>query len=100
MAAEQVGAIDLNRSRAVFYSNLFSFSSTLHNESAMFLGTGNTLRLEINETPESGFNDNQFIVDNFSVQGPIPEPSSLALIVVTGVAVTAWRARARRRIGL
>ena len=49
----------------------------------MFLGTGNALRLEINEMPESGFNDNQFIVDNFSVQGPIPN-LSLALIV-TGV---------------
>ena len=94
-----VSIIDLT-TNGVLYSNLFSFSSTLHNESAMFLGTGNTLRLEINEMPESGVNDNQFIVDNFSVQGPIPEPSSLALIVVTGVAVTAWRARARRRIDL
>jgi hypothetical protein len=32
-----------------------------------FLGDGDTYRLEIQETPQSGFNDNEYVVDNFSV---------------------------------
>jgi len=43
-----------------------------------FTGTGDTLRLQIDENPQSGYNDNEFIVDDFSVT-PVPEPATLAL---------------------
>jgi hypothetical protein len=45
--------------------------------SSSFLGNGDTYRLEIQESPESGINDNKFIVDDFSVTA-VPEPSALA----------------------
>ena len=38
-----------------------------HRVSAQFKGTGTILRLRIEEAPESGYNDNTFIADNFSV---------------------------------
>ncbi len=54
-------------------------------ESQSFVGTGNALRLRILENPESGFNDNKYIVDNFEVN-PVPEPASL-LVVGAGLAM-------------
>ncbi len=94
----EVSVVDL-MTNGVLYSALFSFSSTLHHESANFLGTGDALRLEIQELPESGSNDNQFIVDNFSVQGPIPEPSTFALIAMSAVAAAAYRSGSRAKTG-
>ena len=65
---------------AVLFNQTYSFSSTLHHESTTFLGTGDTLRLRLQESPQSGSNDNQFIVDNFSVD--VPEARTLGLVIV------------------
>ena len=43
---------------------------------ADFSGSGDDLRLRIQENPASGYNDNAFIVENFSVT-PVPEPASI-----------------------
>lgn len=40
----------------------------LHHEVVGFTGTGNSLRLRFRESPESGFNDNTFILDNIAVE--------------------------------
>lgn len=64
----------------------YGFSATLHHESFTFIGTGNALELRVKESPQSGFNDNTFIVDNFSVQA-VPEPSSLLLLGLGGGAL-------------
>lgn len=61
------------------FDGLYSFSSTLGHETATFTGTGDAFRLEIRESPESGFNDNRFMVDNFVVTA-IPEPTAAALV--------------------
>lgn len=57
---------------AVLFNGLYDPTAvpdlTVQSVSAGFTGTGDTLRLEIQETPESGNNDNQFIVDNFDVE--------------------------------
>jgi hypothetical protein len=56
-------------------------STDLYHVLTSFIGTGDTLRLEIQENPESGFNDNSFIVDNFSVDtAPVPAPVPLLLL--------------------
>jgi hypothetical protein len=91
----EVSIVDL-MTNAVLYSGFFSFSSTLHHETASFLGTGNNFRLELQESPESGINDNQFIVDNFSVDA-VPEPSTVALLVAAGAVSVARFSRARRK---
>jgi hypothetical protein len=44
-----------------------------------FTGTGDPLELLIDENPQSGYNDNQFMVDNFSVtgsSGSVPDGAS------------------------
>jgi hypothetical protein len=44
----------------------------VHHVAANFIGTGNALRLRVEESLESGYNDNTFVVDNFSVvAGPL-----------------------------
>jgi hypothetical protein len=50
----------------------------VQNVTTTLTGTGNSLQLQIDENPQSGYNDNEFIVDDFSVT-PVPEPSTLAL---------------------
>jgi hypothetical protein len=50
----------------------------IQNVSTTLTGTGNALQLQIDENPQSCYNDNEFIVDDFSVT-PVPEPSTLAL---------------------
>jgi hypothetical protein len=75
----QISITDLTTS-AVLYNGLFSYSAALSHVVDDFLGTGNTLRLEIQETPESGVNDNQFIADNFSVTA-VPEPGAGVLLI-------------------
>jgi MYXO-CTERM domain-containing protein len=64
----------------VLASNSYSFDAALHHEVVPFLGTGNTVRLRIEE--QSGFNDNTFIVDNFSV---VPTPGAAALLGLGGL---------------
>ncbi len=58
---------------AVLFDGLYYYDGNgphpVHHVSAGFAGTGNGLRLRIQQSPESGFNDNTFVVDNFSVTG-------------------------------
>lgn len=54
----------------------YGLSTGLHSEVFTFTGTGNAIRLRVKCSPESGYNDNTFIVDNFSVQA-VPEPMSM-----------------------
>lgn len=65
----------------------------LHSESFTFTGTGNTLRLRIMHAPESGFNDNTFIVDNFAVE-LVPSPAGAAVLGLGGLLAMG---RSRRR---
>jgi Protein of unknown function (DUF642) len=51
----------------VLYQGNFPWSAGLHHVSSTLVGTGHTLRLRIMEAPESGANDNGFIVDNFAI---------------------------------
>ena len=72
----------------VLFDGLYSYDGNgphpVYDVVADFVGTGNSLRLRIQETPESGYNDNTFIVDNFSV-AVVPEPSAISLLAVFGV---------------
>ena len=52
----------------------------VHHMSLMFGGDGSAYRVRIFNNPESGFNDNTFIVDNFSLTSSVPEPASLAVL--------------------
>ena len=51
----------------VLYHGNFTWATGPHHVGSVFVGTGNTLRLRVQESPESGTNDNGFIVDNFVV---------------------------------
>ena len=54
----------------VLFTGLYSYDTSfgpVHLVTTNFFGTGNPLRLRIEETPETGVNDNMFVVDNFSV---------------------------------
>jgi hypothetical protein len=51
----------------VLYHGNFAWSAGTHHVNASFSGTGNLLRLRIQESPETGINDNAYIVDNFAV---------------------------------
>ncbi|MFO0858151.1 MAG: DUF642 domain-containing protein [Phycisphaerales bacterium] len=55
-----------------------------HNETLSFAGSGNTLRLRVTCNPESGYNDNTFIVDNFAVEA-IPAPGAVAALSIGSV---------------
>jgi hypothetical protein len=52
---------------SVLYHISFPWSAGSHHVTTAFTGTGNPLRLRIQENPESGINDNTYIVDNFAV---------------------------------
>jgi hypothetical protein len=96
---------------AVLYSGNFAAASGLHHVTAQFTGTGNPLRLRIRENPQSGTNDNTFIVDNFvvdlaapvqaavAIATPTLDPTMLALMSlgVLGAGVIAVRRRNRTR---
>ncbi|MBS0583877.1 MAG: IPTL-CTERM sorting domain-containing protein [Proteobacteria bacterium] len=51
----------------VLYSGNFAAAAGTHHVTALFAGSGNPLRLRVRENPQSGINDNTFIVDNFAV---------------------------------
>ncbi|MBS1709613.1 MAG: PEP-CTERM sorting domain-containing protein, partial [Armatimonadetes bacterium] len=86
-----VSLTDLVTGQVLYHGNFGQPDANLHHESANFVGTGNALRLEIIESPESGYNDNAFIVDNFSVES-VPEPLTL-----TGLGLAALLAARRRK---
>lgn len=90
-----VSIVDLTTS-SVLYSGNHAFAGGLHHEAASFVGTGNQLRLRVQYAPQSGYNDNTFMVDNFSITAaPVPEPTSLALLL-GGLGVVGLIARRRR----
>ncbi len=91
---------------AVLYHGNFAWAAGSHHVSFGFVGTGNPLRLRVQESPESGTNDNGFIVDNFAVDPiaatattavsiPTLSPSMLGLLGAL-LAVLALAARSRR----
>jgi len=63
-------------SNSVLIQGTYGLLAGLHTEVLSFAGNGGNLRVRIRHSPESGYNDNTFIVDNFSVQ-PVPEPASV-----------------------
>jgi hypothetical protein len=64
---------------AVLYSANFAWVGGLHHEVASFSGTGSPLRLRVQELPESGGNDNSYMVDNFDVSA-VPEAATWLLM--------------------
>jgi len=81
---------------ATLFDGVYAYNVALGHESATFAGTGNDLRLEIRENPESGFNDNRFIVDNFAVIA-IPEPAAWTAWSALGAAAGLLLRTIRRR---
>lgn len=79
---------------ADLYSKTSPWTAALVQEGGSFLGTGNILRLRVVQAT-TGFNDNAFIVDNFSVNA-VPEPSSIALAIASALAGLAFVSRRRR----
>ena len=67
----------------------------LHSVTASFTGTGNPLRLRVQEQVESTGNDNGFVVDNFSVTlTAIPEPAAIAVFLgLIAVGFAGWQRR-------
>lgn len=91
---------------SVLYHGNFAWTAGLHHVSASFSGTGNPLRLRIQEIPETGVNDNAYIVDNFVVLAsgaaassavPTLDPALLALLACLLLAVGVAAARLPRR---
>ncbi len=76
--------------QAIVLEQSYAFDAALHHEILTFVGTGNTLRLLVQESPQSGGNDNCFMVDNFSVIVPVP---STGLLLGLGGLVVARRKR-------
>ena len=52
---------------SILYHGNFAQTAGLQHVNASFTGTGNPLRLRIQEIPETGVNDNAYIVDNFVI---------------------------------
>ncbi len=68
---------------AVLAHGSYGVDAGLHSESFDFVGSGNAFRLRVKCAPESGYNDNTFIVDNFAVN--VPTPAGLAMIGIGGM---------------
>ncbi len=77
---------------AVLVNASYGLSPGLHSELFNFTGTGNALRLQVRHNPESGFNDNTFIVDNFDVS-VVPAPGVAAFMGIGALAAGARRRR-------
>ncbi len=71
---------------AVLAQGSYGQLAGLHSESFNFAGTGNALRLRVKVAPESGYNDNAFIADNFAVN-VVPTPGSVAAIALGGLVI-------------
>lgn len=68
--ALKISVTDLATSNALFVGLYYYDGAAphlVHHISSSFTGSGNILRLRIEESPESGYNDNTFVVDNLSV---------------------------------
>lgn len=90
----------------VLYHDNFAWTAGSHHVNVSFSGTGNPLRLRIQESPETGANDNAYIVDNFVVVAsgapiatPVPtlDPGLMALLACLVLAVGVVTVRSLRR---
>ncbi len=66
----------------VVFTQISNWTPSLVHVNSVFQGTGNNLRLRVSQQ-NTGFNDNAFIVDNFSVT-TVPEPGSMVLFAIGG----------------
>jgi len=87
-------SVEDTTSDTFLYNGLLSPASpslVVQHVSTSFLGDGDTYRLEIQETPQSGFNDNEYIVDNFSVTttGSVPDATTWATEGIAAMALVA-----------
>ena len=90
----------------VLYHGTFAWAVGSHHVIATVVGTGNPLRLRVQESPETGTNDNGFIVDSFAVDAVVTTTPTAANIPTLSlpmlallaalVAVFAWKARRDR----
>jgi hypothetical protein len=87
----------------VLYHGNFAWAAGSHHVSSVFTGTGHTLRLRVQESPESGTNDNGFIVDSFAVDALVTTAANVPTLslpmlglLAALVAAFAWQARRRR----
>jgi hypothetical protein len=86
-----VSILDLTTITTLASFNTSADNLGIHNESLSFaVNAGDMLRLRVMENPQSGFNDNIFMVDNFSVTA-VPEPASM--LVLAGGAIALIRRR-------
>ncbi|MBI1331401.1 MAG: DUF642 domain-containing protein [Armatimonadetes bacterium] len=83
---------DLVTNSVLVHGSYSTDAGGVHHESFNFVGTGNALRLRVKEDPESHFNDNSFMVDNFSVNA-VPEPASV--LALAGGTLVLLRRRKR-----
>ena len=77
-----VSVTDTVTSSVLYHAN-FVWSAGLHHISVGFTGTGNPLRLRVQELPESGTNDNAYLVDNFSVVASVSAPTGASAAIPT-----------------
>ena len=73
-----------------FYTYNTGYGAALTTVTANFVGNGNTFRLRVKENPESGYNDNTFIVDDFSVQ-TVPEPATWVALGIGALVIACRR---------
>ena len=99
-----VSITDTVTSQVLYHGN-FVWAVGSHHVISAFVGTGNALRLRVQESPESGTNDNGYVVDNFVIDtsGVTPLAAaiptlSLQMLVLLGalLAVLAFVARRHR----
>lgn len=76
---------------ATIVGSTYAYDAALHHETFTFLATGSAVRVLLVESPESGFNDNGFMVDNFDMVA-VPAPSA-GLMLAAGVLVRGRRRR-------
>jgi len=88
----EVTVFDTTRNDVLFDGIYPDTAPSSENVNTTFTGTGDNLRLQIDENPQSFFNDNAFIVDDFSVtSSSVPDSTGLgaelaALLLVGGLA--------------
>lgn len=78
-----VSLVDLTTNAVLAHGSYGLLAGTNH-ETFTFTGTGNALRLRVKHDPESGFNDNTFIADNFAVE-LVPAPGAAATLGLGGL---------------
>jgi|GEM_PF-2982636 len=89
----EVKLFDTTTSGVLFDGIYSGTSPTLvpQNVSTAFAGTGDTLRLQIDENPQAGYNDNAYVVDDFSVvpkgNPSVPDATGWSAEIIAGLAL-------------